>query len=74
VVVVIREPCSTEFPENSEFTGKFLNFSALFNPRNAEKPAVTRSTLVCLSKCNETEQGITGKSWEFLWVFRDVSY
>jgi hypothetical protein len=62
---VIGEPCSTELPENSEFTGNFLFFSVLFNPKTTENPSVTRSPRVCLIGCDETEQGITGKSREF---------
>jgi hypothetical protein len=62
---VIGEPCSTDLPENREYTGNFLFFSALFNPRITENAAVKRSPRVCLIRCNETEQGITGKSREF---------
>jgi hypothetical protein len=65
VEAVIGEPCSTILPENREFTGNFLFFSALFNPKPTENPSVTRSPRVCLIRCNETEQGITGKSREF---------
>ncbi len=80
VEAVIGEPCSSDLPENSEFTGNFLFFSALFNPRTTENPAVTRSPRVCLIRCNEPEQGITGKSREFsahflqTWFFRPTAH
>ena len=35
---VIGEPCSTELPENSEFTGNFLFFGALSYPDTSGKP------------------------------------
>ena len=35
---VIGEPCSTELPENSEFTGNFLFFGALSYPNTSGKP------------------------------------
>jgi hypothetical protein len=66
VGAVIGEPCSTEYPENREFTGNFLFFSALFNPRTTENPAVTRSPRICLIRCDKKEQGITGKLREFV--------
>jgi hypothetical protein len=36
---VIGEPCSVQFPENSEFTGKFLFFGALSDPATSGKPS-----------------------------------
>ena len=38
MVVVIGEPCSTELPENSEFTGNFLFFGAPSDPETFGKP------------------------------------
>jgi len=38
VEVVAAEPCSTELPENSEFTGNFLFFGALSYPDTSGKP------------------------------------
>jgi len=65
VETVIGEPCSTELPENSEFTGNFLFFGALFDPRTTENLSVKRPPRVGLIRCEEKEQGITGKSREF---------
>ena len=44
VEAVIGEPCSKDMPKNSEFTGHFLVFGALFNPRTSKNSAVKRST------------------------------
>ena len=38
VEAVIGEPCSTELPENSEFTGNFLFFGALSDSDTSGKP------------------------------------
>jgi len=38
VEAVISEPCSTDLPENSEFTGNFLIFSALHDLGTSGKP------------------------------------
>jgi hypothetical protein len=37
VEAVIGEPCSTDLPENSEFTGNFLFFGALSDPDTSGK-------------------------------------
>jgi hypothetical protein len=34
------EPCSTELPDNSEYTGNFLYFSSPFDPGTSRKPYI----------------------------------
>ena len=60
-----RRSCSTDLPENSEFTGNFLFFGTLPYSETFGNPSVTRSPRLYFIRCDETEQGITGKSREF---------
>jgi hypothetical protein len=63
---VIGEPCSTELPENSEFTGNFPLSGTPRCPETYKNPTVKRSPGNRLIRGNETEQGITGKLREFV--------
>jgi hypothetical protein len=71
---VIAAPCSAELPENSEFTGNFLFFGTLPYSETFGNPSVTRSPRVCFIRCDETEQGITGKSREFATYCLQISF
>jgi len=62
---VTGELCSTKLPESSEFTGNFLFFSTLSYPDTSGKPFSDAVSTRLLIRCNEKEQGITGKSREF---------
>ncbi len=65
VEVVIGEPCSAELPKNSVNTGHFLFIGAPTKRTPSENSTTMQYSRVCLIRCNETEQGITGKSREF---------